>query len=133
MEQSTPTPLIVDNADVSVSSIVFVDKDLDEMEVGGDIYWDMVVSDERVVTYHVYLADGVAGPTRSQVAQAIPVGTQESPVLEDTAIGISTHVLVYTKSALVEQSTPVYVALSDTISLIPDSSFPDQAGAGGAG
>ncbi|CAE7337241.1 unnamed protein product, partial [Symbiodinium sp. KB8] len=128
VEQSTPAAArrIVDTV-ASVSAVSFVDLDLDEDELGGHLLWQEPSSTERVEFYVVYLALDSVGTGRSLAAGGeMLVGTQRTTLPADTSISSFNHFLVYTKSALAEQSTPVGVALYDSTAFVGNLSFADK-------
>ncbi|CAE7648203.1 unnamed protein product [Symbiodinium necroappetens] len=128
VEQSTPAAArrIVDTV-ASVSAVSFVDLDLDEDELGGHLLWQEPSSTERVEFYVVYLALDSVGTGRSLAAGGeVLVGTQRTTLPADTSISSFNHFLVYTKSALAEQSTPVGVALYDSTAFVGNLSFADK-------
>ncbi|CAE8625185.1 unnamed protein product, partial [Polarella glacialis] len=132
-EQVAPSGgVLIDDASASVSGIVFVDQDLDRLDLGGNISWqpadfdfDAGLSAGRVGSYNVYLAFDEVGAGRSQVGSSLEVGYQEQDVLAETPLSSRTHVLVYTASTLVEQTTPVALPLVDTNSSVSNIDFPD--------
>jgi hypothetical protein len=68
-EQTTPTHHLIDDEFSSISSLIFVDKDLDSAELGGLIRWTRPGSVRRTVDYVIYLASGRMGSGRSQVGE----------------------------------------------------------------
>ncbi|CAL1130754.1 unnamed protein product [Cladocopium goreaui] len=62
----------------------------------------------------MYLAWSASGEGRSQMGAIVPVGINRVDVWVDTPLENWTHVLVYVRSPLFEQTTPVAQAISDT-------------------
>ncbi|CAE8611043.1 unnamed protein product [Polarella glacialis] len=125
VEQTTPTALAILDEVASVSAISFVDRDLDPTDLGGLVSWTVPSIPRRVETYHLYLATSEAGSARSQVASGVPVGTPELAVPVDTPLREFTDLVVYTRSALVEQTTPVALNISDVSSVVSNVSLTD--------
>ena len=103
----------------------FCIQDLDGAELGGAVTWQLPVDESRVEAYRIYLSVGSDGATKSLVGGDLPVGTEEGLIPEGTDVQSFTDVAVYTKSSLVEQTTPVAIAFSDTVSSIALATFPD--------
>ena len=57
---------------------------------------------------------------------SLAVGTNSADAAVDTALGALTHVVVYTKSSLAEQSTPSAEAISDKASTVGSVAFVDK-------
>jgi hypothetical protein len=127
-EQTTPTALLVDDASASVSSLAFVDYDLDAVDLGGDVKWDPPGDFSRVAFYHAYLAKSSIGASRSEIGPDtdIKVGTNLIAVTLNTYAPLYTHVVVYTKSTLCEQVTPVSIPLVDADSSVSSVLFADH-------
>ncbi|CAE7248526.1 unnamed protein product, partial [Symbiodinium sp. KB8] len=120
----------------SVSAINFVDLDLDTDELGGRLLWQEPSSTERVEFYVVYLALDSVG-----TGGEVPVGAQRTTlptghwadkvnitaldILYDTPRQNFSHLVVYTRSSLAEQTTPVAAALSDTFATVSNVTFAD--------
>ncbi|CAE7216619.1 unnamed protein product, partial [Symbiodinium sp. CCMP2456] len=130
VEQSTPEALRIIETVASVSAISFVDLDLDTDELGGRLLWQEPASTERVEFYVVYLALDSVG-----TGGEVPVGTQRTtlPTVNITALDILydtprqnfSHLVIYTRSSLAEQTTPVAAALSDTFATVSNVTFAD--------
>ena len=54
------------------------------------------------------------------------VGTNQLAMVANTSLGSYTHVVVYTKSSLAEQTTPAALNFSDTSATVTDVVFVDQ-------
>eukprot|EP00435_Cladocopium_sp_Y103_P072958 s528_g41.t3 len=89
-EQSSPAALAIDDLNASVSNVHF-DGNL-------VLSWDPPAELLRVDVYVAYFATGDLGQNRSQIGQDVPVGTDQ---------------VVYTKSTLVEQTTPSSLLIQD--------------------
>ncbi|CAE7504323.1 PIF1, partial [Symbiodinium sp. KB8] len=125
-EQTTPVAVNISDTVASVSSVEFVDQDLDIDDLGGDVAWAEPVSDiEYVHFYDVYLANSSAGAFRSQLGRPIPQGLAQTRVPVDLTKGLFSDIVVYTRSVLVEQTTPVGVEISDTSSDVQNVTFTD--------
>ncbi|CAE7230479.1 unnamed protein product, partial [Symbiodinium sp. CCMP2456] len=124
-EQTTPAALELADESASVSNVTFVDLDLDATDVGGTIVWDPPESRERVQDYLVYFGEDRLGLARSQLDQALPKGITTLPLLPDTPKLNYSHVLVYTRSTLVEQTTPAFSRLQDEAPVVRNIRFPD--------
>ena len=71
VEQTTPDSLnLASDTASSVSSIAFVDKDLDATNYGGTVTWTAPSLHSHVTHYVAYLATSGAGADRSQVVSA---------------------------------------------------------------
>ena len=103
---------------------ICVYKDLDEDEVGGAVTWSPPVSLAETSEYVVYLATSDAGAGKSLVGD-LAVGTNRLDAAADTAMGSFTHVVVYTKSSLFEQTTPEPAGLVDTVASVSNMAFTD--------
>ncbi|CAE6912196.1 unnamed protein product [Symbiodinium natans] len=126
VEQSTPTALGIFDANATVSGVDFVDDDLDPLEFGGNVTWQEPSDSDRVQDYLLYFAEDELGSNRSRVGNVVPVGTsRELLPPEISQVPAFTHLVIYTRSWLVEQSTPASFALSDTISMVSNIVFED--------
>ena len=54
------------------------------------------------------------------------VGTNQGAMVADSALGSYTHLVVYTKSSLAEQTTPAALSLTDVISSVSGVGFVDK-------
>lgn len=124
-EQTTPVAFAISDTTESVSSIGFIDRDLDERELGGTITWNPPVNDSLVTNYDVYLSANETGANRSQVDVPLAVGTHLVQLLPNEPLAIHEYVVVYTRSSLLEQTTPVYNVLNDTIASVSNIFFTD--------
>ncbi|CAJ1450014.1 unnamed protein product, partial [Effrenium voratum] len=75
-EQSTPQVISVLDAQASASSLAFVDKDLDDSEIGGQITWTEPTyfgpaGQNRVLWYRLYLADDALGVNRELLSYQV--------------------------------------------------------------
>ncbi|CAE7213789.1 unnamed protein product, partial [Symbiodinium pilosum] len=124
--QTTPQYLVVHDANASVSNVDFVGKDLDLEDLGGVVSWNAPGSDyDRVLSYVVYLSLDDIGTNRSQIEQDVPYGTNMLLTPPETPRNAYTRFVVYTKSTLVEQTTPTAHSLFDTSALARNLDFLD--------
>ncbi|CAJ1450024.1 unnamed protein product [Effrenium voratum] len=130
VESTTPNSVLVVDVSSSISNLRFTDLDLDQLELGGYATW--TGSTIGVVGYRMYLATDASGAGRTQVGSEVPVGGNVQMVPAETALGDFTHLVVYTRSALAEQSTPVaplgsdrWLPLVDNVAQVTDIIFPD--------
>jgi hypothetical protein len=125
-EGSTPKDVLIFDRSASVSNISFHDHDLDEGEICGNLSWVLPSSLERVLGYRFYLAGDAAGlVNRSQIEQEVSAYTDLTLVSTETPLSTHTHLVVYTRSVLLEQTTPVAFEISDTVFTVVNVSFPD--------
>ncbi|CAK9040498.1 SAP domain-containing protein [Durusdinium trenchii] len=125
-EQTTPAAHIIYDANASVSNVNFVGKDLDLEDLGGYVSWVEPASDlDRVMAYSVYLSLDDIGTGRSKVEQDVLVGSNELLVPPETPRQSFTRFVVYTRSTLVEQSTPTAHLLFDTTAMPQNLDFLD--------
>lgn len=124
--QSTPAAVDIVNRDSSVTILAFADTDLDPSEVGGSITWTAPPDVTQVTHYSVYLAQSGAGALRSQLGADIAVATTLPTMPMDSSIGLNTHIVVYTKSTLCEQSTPEGLQIQDFFGGVSFISFDDE-------
>ncbi|CAE8581857.1 unnamed protein product, partial [Polarella glacialis] len=125
-EQTTPGSVSLSDSSSTVASLQFPDKDLDALQLGGTITWSPAGDTVLVDYYFVNLANSASGGSKSQIGAPVAVGTTETSIPADSAKSSYTHVVVYTKSQLAEQTTPANIVLSDTSSLVSSLAFPDQ-------
>ena len=125
-EQSTPAGHLV--FDASAAGINFIDKDLDTAELGGLIWWGPPLTSvpERVVLYTIHMSESSVGTARLQLVDDRLMGTNELLMPSEMPLLNSTHLVVYTKSSLVEQTTPVPFLLHDIESSVTNITFPDH-------
>eukprot|EP00434_Breviolum_minutum_P017639 symbB.v1.2.015570.t1/scaffold1165.1/size134377/2 len=125
-EQTYPLALLIDDTDASVSSIHFYGQDLDFYDLGGDVSWQAPNDTEHLDAYLVYLAEGATGIGRSQLGSAVPPEVLKLHVPSNTKRANFTHFTVYTRSVLVEQTTPAFLAIQDEASRANNVSFIDD-------
>ncbi|CAK9114761.1 unnamed protein product [Durusdinium trenchii] len=125
-EQSFPFALLIEDTDASVSSIHFDGQDLDFYDLGGELSWLAPNDTERVDAYLAYLASGASGLGRSQLGEALPPEVLKLHVPANTPRGNFTHFTVFTRSVLVEQTTPAFLAIQDEASRANNVSFVDD-------
>ena len=109
VEQTSPAYHSIVDAFASVTDVYMVDKDLDANELGCLVSWTPPDDEKRVDTYSMYLSTGTTGLGRSQIGGETPVGANQAAFPPETYI--NNHIIIYTKSTLVEQTTPVSLAL----------------------
>jgi hypothetical protein len=102
---------IVDSS-ASASSAAFSDLDLDAGDLGGTSTWSAPGDTSLVANYVVYLAEDATGTNKAELG-TVAVGTNALDMALDTAKSSYTHVLVFTKSSLGEQTTPASVTIVD--------------------
>ena len=119
-EQTTPFAHEINDTIASVSQVSFNDLDLDLEQFGGIISWTEPPEPEPVEGYWLYFKDEYS---RSQLSVLTP-GIDSFSLPAETSYG-GGQIAIYTKSSLVEQTTPVAVNLSDTIAIVGNASFPD--------
>mmetsp|Transcript_80879 Transcript_80879/g.203437 ORF Transcript_80879/g.203437 Transcript_80879/m.203437 type:complete len:1087 (+) Transcript_80879:96-3356(+) len=124
--QATPQAEALSDAVAIVSSVTFADKDLDVTEVGGDVTWSPPSDTSPVTEYYAYLATSQFGASRSQIDAVVPVGTNIVSLAPETPINLYGYIVVYTKSSLAEQTTPVSGVLSDTLAPVSSLLFTDR-------
>ncbi|CAJ1408191.1 unnamed protein product, partial [Effrenium voratum] len=125
VEQTTPSAVLIVDVKAAVEALGFQDLDLDAGEVGGEVSWGPPQSGlEQVSGYGVYLAADTEGTGRSKVSIEA-VGTHETTVPDSTAVGSFTHVLVYSRSEVLQQSTPSSTLISDVSAQVSAVEFLD--------
>eukprot|EP00439_Symbiodinium_sp_Y106_P020057 s5903_g2.t1 len=138
-EQTTPSSVLIVDTIAIVANLRLIDLDLearrsfratslsDPLEIGGRATWTPPANIALVEAYRMYLAADASGLGRSQVGLEVPVGTNQQDLSAETALEPFSHVVVYTRSSLEEQSTPIALSLIDTIAQVSDSDilFPD--------
>ncbi|CAJ1416047.1 unnamed protein product [Effrenium voratum] len=129
-EQTTPATVEVVDLEATVSDVVFEDLDLDESHLGGVLNFSAPADTAEVTAYSVFFAD--ADSSAIEVRRRVPVTPDLAPeelgalIPADIEKGNFSHVLVYTKSALVEQSTPAFGVLNDTEASVENVAFEDE-------
>ncbi|CAE8646256.1 unnamed protein product, partial [Polarella glacialis] len=110
-QESTYTTLPIEDMSASVSSVSFEDEDMDVEEIGGTVFWVKPTNLERVYSYRIYVAINEVGANRSMIGADVPAEANST----DIPIDAPSHpfLLVYTRSRLVEQTTPVALAVFD--------------------
>ena len=76
----------------------------------------------------MYLARDSAGAWKSQIGNGIAHvdGATQLDILADTPRDLNTDVVVFTRSSLVEQSTPASLSFSDSFASVSNLVFPDR-------
>eukprot|EP00434_Breviolum_minutum_P004419 symbB.v1.2.003894.t1/scaffold217.1/size263214/4 len=124
VESTTPSSVLVVDYVSSISGLSFIDLDLDPEELGGYITWIPPGNIERVISYNVYLSSDALGGGRVQVDEVL-LGGSSQLLLPETSLDPFTHVVVYSRSILAEQSTPVALSIVDNVAQVKDIVFPD--------
>eukprot|EP00435_Cladocopium_sp_Y103_P053353 s1750_g17.t1 len=124
VEQTTPVALEIFDEFASVSNISFVDLDLDLQQLGGNISWVEPSLTRRVEEYLIYLAEDTMGLQRSLVDRT-PQGSTAVAMPPETSLQNFTFLLIATRSALVEQSTPSSLGLVDEAPVVFNISLDD--------
>ncbi len=127
-EQTTPAALALTDESLGVSGVSFGDLDLDANDVGGDMSWTPPVSDAGITAYETYLATDAAGS--GGVLTGSVVGTNVYAVSIDTDSTGRSHIVVFTKSALAEPTTPAALVLTDVSKIVCNLSFGEAATSG---
>ena len=86
------------------------------MQLGGWINWTLSTDStlaSLVTHYSVYLARDSGGAEKSRVGADVPYGATQIPLPADTALASFSHIVVYLKSALAEQTVPQAIAIND--------------------
>lgn len=125
VEQSTPRSHLIFDAQATVSDVELVDEDLDLEELGGDISWSPPADASRVALYRAFLASDATGGGRSQIGEDIWAPLTQTNLSAEQPLVSFSHLLVYTASQLVEQSTPNASAISDTVRVVSNIQFDD--------
>ena len=94
-----------DTASAADFSHIVVYTGLDANHVSGDVSWTPPVGGAAIETYERYLVTDAAG-SAGVLAGGVAVGTNVDAVSSDTGSAGKSHIVVYTKSVLVEQTTP---------------------------
>ncbi|CAK9114767.1 unnamed protein product [Durusdinium trenchii] len=126
VEQSSPAILEIFDLNASVSNLQFDGKDLDLYELGGVLSWDPPEELLRVHVYVAYLAIGDRGQNRSQIGSDVPVGTDQLDIPPEPPRLSFSHFVLYTKSTLVEQSTPTSLLIQDAVASSSNVTFKDK-------
>merc|ERR1740129_855543 len=116
---------IVDVAAV-VDAFDFVDQDLDLMELGGTLTWQPPGDISQVTGYIAFLSIGAGVFNRSQLGGVVGVGSNQLGISPDTHVGAYTHIAIYSRSSLFEQSTPDILAITDESSSVEWLAFIDR-------
>jgi len=128
VEQTTPVSFVLTDRSASVSDVFFSDSDdIDQGQVGGTLLWSLPARTDAVTQYVIYLFDAVGG-SRTQLGAASHSQISDFKVPSNTGIntmygGTSenyTHFLVYTRSSLLEQSTPQSIPIYDDFLYVCD-------------
>eukprot|EP00439_Symbiodinium_sp_Y106_P041770 s2503_g5.t1 len=123
-EQTTPAALAFFDEFAMAANMSFIDEDLDESEIGGNLTWYPPADTSEVSDYLVYLAEDQAGRNRSLVG-VVEVGTHDFAVPPDTPLLSFTHLTIFARSELVEQTTPMALPIVDSVSSVSNASFTD--------
>ncbi|CAJ1362246.1 unnamed protein product, partial [Effrenium voratum] len=126
MTQSTPSAVNVTDLDESVSNVRFEDYDLDALDLGGGVNWTAPSPLEGTKTYSVQLVWDQTFEYRSVIGELPVEGDNHLEIPVDTYLGTYPYMYVFTKSSLLEQTTPVGILVSDTAPEITNIEFTDQ-------
>ncbi len=107
------------------TDVSFGDLDLDANHVGGDVSRTPPENDAGIETCETYLATD-AGGSGGVLLGGVAIGTNVYAVSSDADSTGKAHIVVYTKSVLVEQTTPVALALTDESLSVSAVSFGDR-------
>ncbi len=125
-EQTTPAALLRTDESLGVSNVSFEDLNFDLDHVGADLTWTPPVSDEGIETYETYLATDAAG-SGGVLTGSVAMGTNVYAVSIDTDSTGRSHIVVFTKSALAEPTTPAALVLTDVSKIVCNLSFGEAA------
>ena len=123
-EQTMPAALALTDASKSVSAVSFGDLDLDANHAGGDVPWTPPENEAGIETYETYLATDAAG-SGGALTGRMAAGSGVYAVPPDTDSMGTSHIVVYTKSTLAEQTMPAALALMGVSKSVSDVSFSD--------
>eukprot|EP00913_Durusdinium_trenchii_P011756 g11042.t1 len=112
-EQTTPVALKIYDAESLVINANFTDQDLDGEELGGTVEWQQSGDYHLVVAYDLYLARSASGVSRSRLNESLASDVFRLDLAPELPLDMATHVVIYTRSSLVEQTTPVAINISD--------------------
>ncbi|CAJ1450045.1 unnamed protein product, partial [Effrenium voratum] len=112
-EQDVPAAGAISDTSASVSSVAFVDNDADALEIAGSVTWTAPADISQVTGYRVYLCEGSLCSTRAQLGSHVATGTHQVSFSQVSVTHAQTHIAVYAKSVLAEQSTPETLVLVD--------------------
>ena len=101
------------SSQAEVSAVSFVDNDLDALEISGRVSWTPPTDVSQVTGYRVYLCEGALCGSRAQLGSHVAMGTNQVTFSSLSLSATQTHIGVYTRSSLAEQSTPVTLVLQD--------------------
>jgi len=129
---------IVDNI-AQVSDIVFPDFDLDETDLGGVLEWREPADVAQVTHYDVYMIEvfepgnctfrngsSMDGSCDRLAMGSSMVGVANLTIPVDTALQNYSHFAVFTRSSLVEQTTPSMHLIYDMVASVSNIRFTDQ-------
>jgi hypothetical protein len=128
-EQTTPMVLSFSDARSRflVSNVDFVDLDLDEDELGGNITWSLPEVLGKVAEYNVYLAENASASKRVAVG-SVKSATTELALPADTARSVSvtfTHIVVHSSSSITQSVGFAVHMLHDEAASVSSIDFPD--------
>jgi len=106
--------LLVDRSS-TVGSLVFVDKDLDSQELGGTVVWSPPADVSQAASYDLYLCLNSAGGDPRTSIGSVPVGINQVSVSDNSPTTLYPYLAVYTKSTLLEQSTPAVIPAGGSV------------------
>jgi len=125
-ESTTPQVHNISDTDASVSNVQFLDEDLDKFELAGPVVWTEPADAAQVTHYRVYFATSAVGTGRSQLGQDVPAGTNTAYVPDNFQSLSVSHILLYTRSSLAEQTTPVALEFIDDAIEVENITFTDE-------
>ncbi|CAE7909523.1 unnamed protein product [Symbiodinium microadriaticum] len=124
-EQTTPAIQVVSDAS-TVLTVNFTDEDLDEGELGGKIAFDVASGDtSQVVIFAAYGADSEDGRGYRLALGTVQLGTWSLDVSPELSVQNFSHLLLYARSSLFEQTTPAIIELTDVNASVSGTSFTD--------
>ncbi|CAE7214126.1 unnamed protein product [Symbiodinium sp. CCMP2592] len=129
VEQSTPVFLTLEEASLRfvVPSLSFLDLDLDEEELGGQLVWQRPPVLGEIATYEIYLGflDEQNHSSNKSLLVSIPSDRVEYDVPPNTPANETTHLLIHTASETVEHRTPAFFEFFDAIASATGLTFTD--------
>jgi len=101
---------------------------VDASELGGTLSWGapLTADMEYLRDYRVYFATSLTGAAKSPLFGVVPPGTNILSISAGTKYAGYQYLLVYTRSEMAEQTTPLGVQIYDQNGLVTGLSFEDM-------
>ncbi|CAK9061353.1 Uncharacterized protein SCF082_LOCUS32161, partial [Durusdinium trenchii] len=109
----------------SVTALFFFDRDADAEEIGGPISWSLPAALDELVGFRAYLAQDAIGTGSLPKLMKASLKWTMVDLPSNTPVEDYTHILVYTVSNLVEQTTPVATNIEDAGLIVSEAGFED--------